>query len=808
MASPSAAEIDWHNASQLRAKDAEEVSWYCEGRYIEPPVTGDPASQEINAEANSALYLLDHSASFEGDVALTRGVTTIHSPFITIDDASEIATIEGPLRIREPGLLVTGEAATANLFEGTGVVDAATFLIHSASMRGSAATLHQKPEQVIGIEDGSITRCEPGNNTWAFRGQNIELLTAEGYGIARHVTLEIKDVPVLYMPWFRFPINDERQSGFLMPGIGSDGSGGTDIVIPYYFNLAPNYDLTYEFRSLWRRGIIHDAQFRHLSRTTNNEVNLGYIRKDDLYDDREIIDQTSAGTDTSAVNVPEFEKQNRWYLNIRHEGTLAPRLTSKVDFSTVSDIDYLSDIGATVSSSAVESFIDPISTSLANVRTAALDRKGSLTYTQEDWNVELALMAFQQLDEQGAAQYESLPSLTYNYRRELSGFDFKLKSNYTYFDKDNSDETGPLAIIGERLHNELTVSLPMREIWGYLEPGAEIIHRKYQLDDTPAGTRQNPDIIVPRAFLKGGLFFDRYFAFSGQDMLQTLEPRFSYLYAEEKFQDDLPQFDAGAAVPSFSQIFRRNRFSGADRIGDANQLTLGVTSRLLQKATGTELASLSLGQIQYFRDREVLFTPTVGELNDSERSPLFLEGTLRPIKELSIRGSLEWEPELDRSNRGKFSLKYSDGERRIVNIDYTYSNKDIEAKSFEGQEETMLSFIWPLKGRWSSIGFWDFGWDENRTIESFIGVEYNDCCWKSRLVLRRFLKEPRDITTLVDDPLSATGFKSVTENITPSDTGIFFEFQFKGFATIGRRLDSLLEDSIPGYRAREDKVGL
>ncbi|MFT7306177.1 MAG: LPS-assembly protein, partial [Candidatus Azotimanducaceae bacterium] len=171
--------------------------------------------------------------------------------------------------------------------------------------------------------------------------------------------------------------------------------------------------------------------------------------------------------------------------------------------------------------------------------------------------------------------------------------------------------------------------------------------------------------------------------------------------------------------------------------------------------------------------------------------------------------SYEWEPDVNRTNRGTFALKYRDGLRRIVNVNYTYTASEIQQPSLiTKSEESDVNLIWPISQHWSAIGRWNFGWDDNRTIEAFAGLEYNDCCWKTRLVWRRFLKDPRNVTQFVDDPTAPGGFTAVNDLKTPSDVGIFFEFQLKGLAMLGGRLDSLLEDAIPGYREREDIIGL
>jgi LPS-assembly protein len=803
-----AAEIDWRPLNSLNAVELKNVPFYCHGAYVEPPLRFDTTSGLMRAEADDALHIMNQSTTLTGGVVLNQGTQEIRSPRIVQDEISQMAEIDGPLQLRDQGLLLTGEHATSNLLTGEGTVDQATFLLHESSFRGNAATLKRNGSNQLFLDDTTFTRCDPGSNTWSMNSETLVLKPDEGYGTARNVTLRIKNIPVIYTPYLRFPLNDERQSGFLLPSIGHDSDGGTDIIIPYYFNLAPDYDATYQLRSLWKRGLVHDLQARHMSLRTNNEINMGFIRKDDDYDDRDLEDLTSTGVNTGVV-IPDFEKQDRWYTNLRHEGGWSPEWKTSLDYSAVSDIDYVEDIGGEFGSTSIDDFLNPVRGSLTEQRSASLTRLGSVAYRAGDFKSSLNVQGFQSLDPLGAEQYERLPNLTAGWERDLGPIESEIKFDYTFFDKDNTDLTGPLATIGERAYADLEVAWPYRKIWGFIKPAAGVIHRKYQLDDEPLAARSNPEITTGRFSLDGGLYFDRYFDFRDTALQQTLEPRVFYLYVENDFQDDLPEFDAGASTQSYSSLFRNNRFSGFDRIGDAERISVGVTSRFLAEETGSEFLSVSLGQIYYLKDRDVVFQPTTADDLAADESPLFAEARFKLGNDFSVSGGFEWEPDVNRSNRGTFALKYTDGLRRIVNVNYTYTASEIQQPSLiTKSEESDINMIWPLTQQWSAIARWNFGWDDNRTIEAFGGLEYNDCCWKTRLVWRRFLKDPRSVTQFIDDPTAPGGFIAVTDLKTPSDVGIFFEFQLKGLAMLGGRLDSFLEDAIPGYREREDVIGL
>ncbi|MBD3646804.1 MAG: LPS-assembly protein LptD, partial [Pseudomonadales bacterium] len=389
-----AARIDWVPAAELSPAQREAVPWYCDGTYIQPldaAVTTPSGDQpSIEASADSAQHTRDRFTELIGNARLHQGQRVVEAPRIRLDDNNEQAEVDGPLVLREPGLVMTGEHAQFNLADGTGTIDDASFLLHEPRIRGGADRIHRNAQTDLVVSRGTFTRCDPDTNTWALSGKYLRLEPRTGFGTARNVTVEIEDVPVLWVPWLRFPIDDQRHSGFLMPSFSSDSEGGTDVIIPYYFNLAPQYDATYAPRSMWKRGLIHDGQFRFLTGQTSNEVNAAFLREDDEYDERELVDQTADGTGT----VPEFEKEDRWLLFVRHNGGWDRRWQTSINYSAVSDTEYLEDIGGDVGSSSVQQFYSPIDQSLGNRRSAALDRKGHISYQAENWTYTLLVQGF------------------------------------------------------------------------------------------------------------------------------------------------------------------------------------------------------------------------------------------------------------------------------------------------------------------------------------------------------------------------------------------------------------------------------
>lgn len=758
-----AAETDWQTAS---------AKGQCRGVYIDQAVkTPDP--EQIEASAGSILHVQDHSTTFTGDIVIRQAGRELTSDFATLDAATETYSAEGNVTLRQTGLLLKGEAMSGNLLTDTAAVDSATFLMHQNRLRGSAASMNQTADQELHINDGQFTTCEPDDNTWAVSGREINLRTKEGYGTAKDMKLTVKDVPIAYFPYFRFPLGEQRASGFLWPSAGHDSDGGTDIAIPYYFNQAPDYDATYTLRSIWKRGVMHEGEFRYLNGYSMNTIAGAFLPSDDEFDDRTVIDVTN----------PEQEKQDRWIAHVSHKGRQGP-WSSLINYTSVSDIDYLEDLGGFTSTDS------DFDRSLDNTDAPALVRQGRLAYNTSNWQSKLELRSFQSLNQVQPRQYETLPRLTLSGNRHFGWLRTNGLIQATAFNK--ADDIDPE---GTRLVADVSASTSIRNSWGFVTPSVRYIHRDYNLDETRPGDRDDASIGTAIASLDAGIVFERPASWRGNAATQTLEPRIYYLYVEEEFQDDLPFFDTTRLTPSYDELFRHTRYAGYDRVGDANRMALGLSTSFYRLSDGRELFTASIGQMFHFEDREVLDGDFGGNDPTADTSPIFLSMTTY-LANWRFRGTYEHDTEDNRSNRGYFSASYRSKNNAVFNVNYAMTRETQQRGIRPRQgEETDISFYWPLGQRdaWSLIGRWNYGWDSDQTIESLVGLEYNDCCWAARVVFRRHLEEPRRIA--VTSPGAPPRF--IVDR--RADTGIYFEFQLKGLASLGGRLDNLLSNSIPGF---------
>lgn len=799
-----AAETDWVPSHLLTEEQRALMPWYCNGAYQQPlwlqalpaPVgASDNTDIATTASADNADYAESGGTTLQGDVIIRRGDGELKADLATLNKDQTLISLEGNVAIRQPGLLIKGSRGQSDLVTNQSELQDASFVIHSSSgARGQAREILRTANNQVSIKNGNFTRCEPGDNFWTLEGDQIDLKLNAGYGTARNVTIRVKDVPVFYAPYLKFPIQDQRTSGFLSPSLGHDSEGGSDLSISYYFNLAPNYDATYTPRSIWKRGLLNEAQARFLTPASENEINAAFMSKDDLFDDRDEILIDSGNSNP----VNDFQAQDRWFVNLRHAGNWGKNFATTVRYNRVSDDDYLRDFGATVDSASAAGLTRGLDQSIGNRRTAALDQLAEVSYQNKNWNAVLRTQAYQTLESTAAENYERLPQMLVNYRNTASDWRFELDSEFVSFRRDNDALSGLAKIVGERMAIDSRIALKKKASWGFIEPAVFFKHRQYKLADTQPETNNNPKLSAPGISIDGGLYFDRTIEVQNRKLRQTLEPRMYFLWVSDKDQQDLPEFDAIRLTPSYRQLFRNDRFGGKDRVGDARQLTLGLTSHLFEQETGVERLKTSIGQVYYFQDRSVgLSSDPDGITNASNTSAIFSEIQVKLFRNLRINAMLEWDPTDNRTNRRNLTVRYTDSKRRIFNLGYSYTHEDVQnTRRYQNLEESDVSFLWPISGKWSLTGRWNFGWDENQTIESLLGIEYNDCCWRARMIYRRYLKDPRTLMVTTIENGSSTS-QLVLDN--RAETGIFIEFELKGLTTVGQRLDALLNESIIGY---------
>ena len=814
--------LDWVPRDKLTPAQLAETGPYCSGSYVEPirPGMNDTTSKSdaptfVGAKA-SRYQQEEQVATLAGDVVMRQGSMQVEADEASLYQAESRGELNGNVRLRDNGALIVGDHADVQLDTGAAKVDNAEYVLHKSRIRGSALYAKRAEDAIIRLKDGTYTTCEPNSNAWQLKGNNITLNPATGFGTATNVTLRVKDIPIFYTPYIYFPIDDRRQSGFLPPSFSSSTDTGFTLVTPYYFNLAPNYDATLYPRYMTKRGLLMEGEFRYLTESSEGQFGAAYLNDDDK--DRKL--QTDY-TD------------KRYMLNWQHKGGLDSRVMTEVDYTKISDPYYFQDLQS-----------DQIGVESRDY----LNQKAGVSYRGDDYTARLNAHAYQLATVTQITPYNQMPQLTlngvlpthpgglnFNYDTELVRFERSLENgNYTNEDgtvdpRLDNNVTGLARANGTRLNLAPAVSLPLNWSYGFLTPSLKYMYTQYDLDLdgtgktqlTTAGQKFSSSVnrSVPIASVDGGLYFDRNTNWFGTNYRQTLEPRAFYLYVPERNQDDIPIFDTSESTFSYSSLWRDNRFTGTDRVGDENKLSLGLTSRWIEE-NGFERQRISIGQAYYFKDRRVQLPGIDPDRQDatSNVSPYALEYAYRFNRDWRATADYNWDPDTHSPRSGSAMMHYQpeDNPNKVVNVGYRYRNDQVRYDQYTGKwtvgggdylspgqpgyikdyykiQQHDFSVIWPIVPQWNAISRWQYDYNRNRTLEAFGGFEYDNCCWKLRLISRYWVSNDEYTQ---DAPQNEKG-----------DHGLFLQVVLKGLGgVVGTKVESFLDKGIQGYREREDQA--
>ena len=474
-----------------------------------------------------------------------------------------------------------------------------------------------------------------------------------------------------------------------------------------------------EHRAELRRHAHHallllDPEFRYLTQRSEGIFNTQY-----LFEDLE-------------------DGGSRSLVDLRHVTRLQPTTRLLLDAAHASDDQYFEDFGVGFEGTSI----------------TFLDRLAEARHDTTHWSVVGRVQDYQILDPDLAdadQPYSILPP----------GLGATVRGEAANFDRD----TG---VTGARVDVEPALEWRGETRASYLAANAAWRATSYSLTDADPGVDESPLRTVPTLSLDTGLVLERTAGTKG-NRLQTLEPRALFLYVPYRDQNDLPVFDSGLPDLNLVQLFRTNRYVGADRVGAANQLAVGVTSRLLDAAGGGRFLRPPAGQAFYFEAPRVSLPDE--PVRDRSTSDLIAELELSAFKNWSARLGYQWNPDLTQSERSEFYLQYRPSSERVVNAGYRF-RRDL-------LEQVDVSAAWPIGDRWRAYGRWVYSLDEEKTLDQFAGFEYSSCCWAFRIVTRRFVS-------------SRTG---------DTDTSIGLQLELKGLSSVGVDNVAFLREAIRGYSA-------
>jgi LPS-assembly protein len=694
----------------------------------------------------------------QGNASLRQGDLSIRADSLTYHEGNENVEARGNVRLQRKDDTLKGPSLRYSIRDATGVFEKPDFTFtplpktgqQPVSARGQAETIEFLGESQYRIKDGFFTSCKPGDDGWLVRADELDLDFTRDVGTARGARVYFEGLPIIAAPSFDFSLNNQRKSGFLPPSIGVTGKSGPEVGIPYYLNLAPNYDLTLTPRYMEKRGLQLEEQFRYLQKDYKGDLSAEVLPNDRAADRR------------------------RYGMSLAGSYNRDGSLLGGLNLNKVSDDSYFRDLATRINITSQ----------------ATLLREGFLTYNGKWWgtgsySATARVQRFQVLqdpDNPIVVPYGRTPQLTLStLRQDIGGFDFGSAAEFVDF-------SHPSLVNGKRSTLYPSLSLPLITPSFFLTPKIGVHYTYYSLYEIPLVLDPaDPAATVPTipAFpnsisrtlpifsVDSGLIYERETNALGQGVIQTLEPRFYYVNIPFREQNQIPLFDTAIADFNYAQIFSENMFSGGDRINDARQLTAAVTSRMLLPSNGQEVLRGTFGQRYYFKDQQVTLGPAAPRTYNASNFLAALSG--RMSQHWTLEGASEYDQRDYRTERLTLAARYRPEGPKALNLSYRYLSGDITTTGPIKQID--LSAQWPLIGRWYGVGRFNYSLSDSRIVEGIGGLEYGADCWTSRFIVQRF---------------------ALTAGT--SSSSLFLQLELNGFSRLGSNPLEALKRSIPGYQ--------
>jgi LPS-assembly protein len=734
----------------------------------------------ITSDKNAIYDLSNGNTTWSGHVVVRQGQRVIQSDEAEYQGTDNAVRVPGKAEYTDELIHLTGSNGRYSTSGGATFGDA-QFDLLQRDAHGSAKLVDLTPGGILRLQDVTFSTCPVTEETWQIRADTVTIDSGEHTGVARDASVDFNGVPILFLPWLSFPLDDERKTGFLFPSVGTNSRSGFELSTPWYWNIAPNEDLTLTPTYYTRRGVDLGGDARYMTDDEHGELVWHFLPDD--------AQATGEGLSNS----------DRSYVHVTQTTELPDDFRLQIDAANVSDPLYFQDFGQ-----------GPAGTSIAY-----LDRSAGVSYRDEDWLLSARFQQYQTLDtieellDPLQRPYARLPQIVADSDFAVGPEDilhYGFDSEVVNFDRD-------IGVTGWRLDLRPDAVLHFEGPGYFIRPGVAFDFTQYALTNTAVGEARDPTRALPTADLDTGLIFERTVGNDASRTL-TLEPRLLYVYTPYRDQDQLPIFDTALPDLNMVELFRTNRFVGSDRIGDANQVTTAVTSRLLETSSGQQFLSASLGQTYYFQPPKVQIPlePITGL-----RSDLVAEVTLTAYQNWSVNLAEQWDPQTSGSDRSIVELQYKPANDAVVNLAYRFQRDNPAEEQAETQavaaaygqiyaseiaqgltptqaglqaqaltqayltpnslDQVEASTAWPILRNWNAYGRVVYALDQHQMLERFAGFEYHGCCWGLRILARRSLS-------------NSTGRQ---------DTGIFVQLELNGLASVGSEAGTFLGSAIRGY---------
>jgi len=678
------------------------------------------AQKKVQIKSESAQINQTDISIFTGNVEALHNGNLLRADKLHYDNNNDYLFAEGNIFFSNNALEVRGEKIDYNTQTEQGEIRKAEYFLFGNGAHGETPSIQIQSKSKVKLIETSYTTCPKNNISWNINASVVELNNENHQGTAENAVLTFHKVPIFYFPYFRFPFGINRLSGFMAPTWGTSNNHGNEYRLPFYWNIAPNYDATITPRHMTKRGTLIDSEYRYLTKNNNGVFDIGFIQNDAKFNDDR-----------------EYYAYQNYYTNGRN-------WTSNIDLTYYSDTTYLSDFSTVLEESSI----------------SHIKENADISYTGSDWLFTTKLQGYQTLS--GDDPYTRLPQMLFNYKEAPldNQLNYFFRSEFVYFEHSSDQPRGgrDTTPTGLRSDIEPAISYPVVGAAAYLKPKISLRMTQYNLKNPGKNSTivysANPNRVVPTFSLDSGVFFERDTSFSDIPILNTLEPRIFYLYRPNRDQTQLPNFDTTTVDSSFNQLFRENTSTGADKVPDANELSLGLSSHFYRLDSGVSMLSASIGQKRFF-DRVD---------NPAATLNYFVDISAQPSDAWTLGSTLEYNKETKDLDRSTTRLQYKTFRDGVVNFLHRYERKKTESLD--------ISLQWKISSQWQGFGRRNYDYFNNKLVEQVYGLRFDSCCWAFRVVKR--------------------------QTVLNNERSLFFEFILKGLSSIGDQndIDPMINNAI------------
>jgi len=718
----------------------------------------DVANDNIHIYSQYASIERDQIALFNGGVTLVDKGQRILADQLAFDRLKMQIDAIGNIHYQSQSIDIFAKSLNASKTTNSTTMTGASYQLDGNPGHGSASELKISTDGRLSLFDSTFTTCAGETPSWQIKASEIHLSSGDGdFGEAYHAQLRVLDIPIFYMPYFSFPVSKKRTSGFLYPKISSSSNSGLEIETPFYWNITENIDATLTPHYMSKRGMQLQTEIRYLSGLQSGQIDLEYLDKDKAL---------------KANNDP------RYLARFQHVGTFSQDFRAYIDYTTMSDDNYLVDIGS----------------KQYNSNDAYLYQVGELSYFGEQWQTTIKLQDFEVLGNHQAS-YKTVPHIEVSAQQPLNflSSQFELYSELSSFQAAQDNQ-----VQANRYHIEAGITLPMSTPAWFFNSEVKLLHTYYQQDNIQLGSELEETVqrTLPKVRFHGGINFDRNMNLFGQSYRHTFEPQIQYLYIPEEDQSMIGLYDTTNLQDDYNGLFRDTRHSGLDRIAAANQYTWGITSRVLDESN-LEVFRFSVGRIQYlsessnnsneFNNSELVDNSFVNSANFTEQqSSVAADLFFRLNHQWQISGDIQYNTLENYTNKGQINLDYQFDQYNIIQLNHRYA-RNVSGNSLE---QVSLLASMAIDSNWAFVGRLTQDLKQSRSLESYAGFQYESCCWAVRIAYHRHINSNLD-----DEDFT-------NENRDEFDSGFMVQFIIKGLdgqqSAIGTQ--EMFNDSIFGYK--------